>query len=107
MRNAANFSNDVWHNLFHHMFGGLNYHIEHHLFPTVSHTHLPKITPVLKKTCAEFGIPYVAKASVFAALRSVLNGFVRETDDWDRKMDVSDEAKKISAEIHGFRHTRE
>nr|AIW65591.1 delta5-desaturase 2 [Tigriopus japonicus] len=38
--------------------GGLNYQIEHHLFPRMHHGHYPKIAPVVKQFCAEKGIPY-------------------------------------------------
>jgi delta11-fatty-acid desaturase len=37
---------------------GLNYQIEHHLFPTVNHCHLRDIQPIVKKLCAKHGIPY-------------------------------------------------
>ena len=38
--------------------GGLNYQIEHHLFPKVSHVHYPEISLIVKETCKEFNIPY-------------------------------------------------
>jgi len=38
--------------------GGLNFQIEHHLFPGINHTHLPGISPIVKQTCKEFGVPY-------------------------------------------------
>lgn len=41
------------------MFGGINYQIEHHLFPSVCGVHLSEIAPIVKKTCKEFDIPYV------------------------------------------------
>ena len=31
-----------------HMNGGLNYQIEHHLFPRVNHCHYPTIAPVVR-----------------------------------------------------------
>ena len=37
---------------------GLNYQIEHHLFPTVNHCHLRDIQPIVKSLCAKHGIPY-------------------------------------------------
>lgn len=40
------------------LFGGINYQIEHHLFPSVSHVHYPYISPIVKRTCKEYGIPY-------------------------------------------------
>ena len=39
--------------------GGLNFQIEHHLFPKVSHVHYPAISKIIKQTCIEFGINYV------------------------------------------------
>ena len=41
-------------------FGGINMQIEHHLFPSVSHMHYPAITDIVRRTCHEFGVPYVA-----------------------------------------------
>lgn len=38
--------------------GGLNFQVEHHLFPKISHVHYPKIQPVVKETCEEFDLPY-------------------------------------------------
>ena len=31
-----------------HCFGGINYQIEHHLFPSVNHVHLPRIAPIVR-----------------------------------------------------------
>lgn len=39
--------------------GGLNYQIEHHLFPRINHTHYPTIAPHVKAFCDEKKIPYV------------------------------------------------
>lgn len=39
--------------------GGLNFQIEHHLFPKISHIHYPEISKIIKKTCEEFNIKYV------------------------------------------------
>lgn len=38
--------------------GGLNFQVEHHLFPRISHVHYPAISPIVEKTCKEFGLPY-------------------------------------------------
>jgi linoleoyl-CoA desaturase len=38
--------------------GGLNYQIEHHLFPKVCSIHYPKISPIVEEIANEFGIPY-------------------------------------------------
>ena len=39
--------------------GGLNFQIEHHLFPKISHIHYPAISKIIKQTCADFNIQYV------------------------------------------------
>lgn len=40
--------------------GGLNFQIEHHLFPNICHIHYPKIAPIVQKTAEEFGMPYIS-----------------------------------------------
>ncbi|MGY8953595.1 MAG: fatty acid desaturase family protein, partial [Flavobacteriales bacterium] len=50
--------------------GGLNYQVEHHLFPTVSHTHLPKISEIVKETTKEYGIPYLYHKTFYGAIES-------------------------------------
>jgi linoleoyl-CoA desaturase len=39
--------------------GGLNFQIEHHLFPKISHVHYPAISKIIKSTCEEFNVKYV------------------------------------------------
>jgi linoleoyl-CoA desaturase len=39
--------------------GGLNFQIEHHLFPKISHIHYPQISKIIKETCKEFGVEYI------------------------------------------------
>src|SRR5687767_6504990 len=48
--------------------GGLNYQIEHHLFPRISHVHYPQIAPIVKETAEEFGIPYLENTTLVKAL---------------------------------------
>jgi linoleoyl-CoA desaturase len=50
--------------------GGLNYQIEHHLFPKVCHVHYPALSPIVSATCREFGIPYQSHRTVRAAVAS-------------------------------------
>ncbi len=40
------------------MYGGLNYQIEHHLFPTVPRNKLASVRPIVKEFCKERNIPY-------------------------------------------------
>ena len=39
--------------------GGLNFQIEHHLFPKVSHVHYPAISKIVRKVCAEYHLKYI------------------------------------------------
>jgi linoleoyl-CoA desaturase len=48
--------------------GGQNHQIEHHLLPTVCHTHLPALAPLVRATAAEFGLPYHCYPTFPAAL---------------------------------------
>jgi linoleoyl-CoA desaturase len=50
--------------------GGLNFQIEHHLFPQVCHVHYPAISRIVEETCREYGVPYRAHPTFFAGLRS-------------------------------------
>lgn len=50
--------------------GGLNYQVIHHLFPRISHIHYPKIQPLVKETCKEFGIKYNENATLMSAIIS-------------------------------------
>jgi linoleoyl-CoA desaturase len=38
--------------------GGLNFQIEHHLFPRICHVNYPGISPVVEATCRDFGVSY-------------------------------------------------
>jgi len=40
--------------------GGLNYQIEHHLFPGVCHVHYPAISKIVQEVCKEYQLPYNA-----------------------------------------------
>lgn len=48
--------------------GGLNFQIEHHLFPGVCHIHYRNISGIVKETAAEFGLPYKSTPTFFDAL---------------------------------------
>ncbi|HRD44219.1 MAG TPA: fatty acid desaturase, partial [Ferruginibacter sp.] len=39
--------------------GGLNFQVEHHLFPKISHIHYPAISKIVKKTCEDFNVKYI------------------------------------------------
>ena len=48
--------------------GGLNFQVEHHLFPQICHVHYRKIAPIVEATAKEFGIPYKSKPTFMNAL---------------------------------------
>ena len=50
--------------------GGLNYQIEHHLFPRISHIHYPAISQIVRDTCVQFGLHYIYFPSTRAAVLS-------------------------------------
>jgi len=50
--------------------GGLNFQVEHHLFPNISHVHYPKIAPIVESTAREFGYPYFVENSFRKAVSS-------------------------------------
>jgi linoleoyl-CoA desaturase len=50
--------------------GGLNFQVEHHLFPNICHVHYRNISPIVKYTAEEFGIPYKAEPTFIGALVS-------------------------------------
>jgi linoleoyl-CoA desaturase len=39
--------------------GGLNYQVEHHLFPKICHVHYPAISHIVEATAREYGVPYL------------------------------------------------
>jgi linoleoyl-CoA desaturase len=56
----------------HWLLGGLNFQIEHHLFPRVSHIHYPAISKFVKEACRESGVTYHEYRSMFEAITSHL-----------------------------------
>jgi len=38
--------------------GGLNFQIEHHLFPHMCHLNYPQIAPIVEQVCQEYGVQY-------------------------------------------------
>ena len=52
------------------MVGGLNFQIEHHLFPRISHIHYPAISRIVESTCREYGVKYTAHDTFWQGLAS-------------------------------------
>jgi fatty acid desaturase len=51
--------------------GGLNYQIEHHLFPSMARPYLRRAQPLVAAYCAEQGVPYT-QTTLWQAYRSVI-----------------------------------
>ncbi len=50
--------------------GGLNFQVEHHLFPKISHVHYPAISKIIKQACADYNIQYIEYPKLRVALAS-------------------------------------
>jgi fatty acid desaturase len=68
VENSCNFGTDLWY--WNVLSGGLNYQIEHHLFPGYIHTRLPELHPIVKKTCEEYGMKYTNFPTFSSAILS-------------------------------------
>lgn len=52
------------------LLGGLNYQVEHHLFPKICHIHYPAINRIVQNTCAEYNVNYKEFKSFWSAFQS-------------------------------------
>jgi linoleoyl-CoA desaturase len=50
------------------LLGGLNFQIEHHLFPRICHVNYPAISKLVEETCREFGVRYSEYRSFWAGM---------------------------------------
>jgi linoleoyl-CoA desaturase len=50
--------------------GGLNFQVEHHLFPKVCHLHYPALSVIVAATAAKHGLRYRCHTTLLDALRS-------------------------------------
>ena len=50
--------------------GGLNFQVEHHLFPKVCHVHYPQLSGIVEEVCAQHGVRYAAHEGFFGAVGS-------------------------------------
>lgn len=65
---TADFARDNW--FLNWFVGGLNFQVEHHLFPTICHVHYKNLSYIVEKTAKEFNLPYNLKPSFTASLKS-------------------------------------
>lgn len=68
IRTTANFATSS--KCLHWLLGGLNFQIEHHLFPRISHIHYPAISRFVKEVCREYNLVYNEYTSMFRAIAS-------------------------------------
>ena len=54
------------------LLGGLNFQVEHHLFPKISHVHYHEISKLVRETAIEFDITYNVYPSAYVAFKSHL-----------------------------------
>ena len=67
LKTSANFSMNavsLW------IFGGLNYQIEHHLFPRICHVHYPALSQIVREVSLKYRLPYHFHPSLVGAIRS-------------------------------------
>ena len=50
--------------------GGLDFQIEHHVFPRICHVNYPALVPLVEETCREFGLRYAAHETFRAGVVS-------------------------------------
>ncbi|MFP4470955.1 MAG: fatty acid desaturase family protein [Bacteroidales bacterium] len=66
MQTTTNFAPDnrllTW------LIGGLNFQVEHHLFPNISHVHYKKLSPMVKAAALKYGVPYHVQPNFRSAL---------------------------------------
>lgn len=65
---TSNFATHNW--MLSRLIGGLNFQIEHHLFPSICHIHYPAIQKIVKETTQEFNLPYNENKTVLEAIHS-------------------------------------
>lgn len=68
LQTTVNFSRD--NKLISWYVGGLNFQVEHHLFPKICHVHYPALAPIVKQTAEEFGLEYMENETFAQALAS-------------------------------------
>lgn len=57
--------------------GGLNFQVEHHLFPRISHIHYPAINKIIKQACKEYDVTYIEYNKMSQAISSHI-GFLKQ-----------------------------
>lgn len=61
--------------------GGLNFQVEHHLFPRVAHVHYPALSKIVMEKCREFNLPYHS----FPTLSDAIGSHIRTMKKFGQK----------------------
>ncbi|MBN8837741.1 MAG: acyl-CoA desaturase [Sphingobacteriia bacterium] len=62
--------------------GGLNFQIEHHLFPKISHVHYPAISEIVRNVCKEYKLQYIEYPTMRKAIGAHVR-FLRQMGKYD------------------------
>ncbi len=85
LRTTSNFANE--NRLLSWYVGGLNFQIEHHLFPQICHIHYRSISPIVREVAAEFNVPYNEHKTFYGAVKSHFTHLHQlGTGEYDRKL---------------------
>lgn len=52
------------------LLGGLNFQVEHHLFPHICHVHYPSLSAIVEQTCRDCGVPFRSHRSFLSGVAS-------------------------------------
>lgn len=88
LRTTSNFAKNSY--FFSWFIGGLNYQIEHHLFPHICHVHYKGISGIVKETALKYGHPYHENKTFAGALFSHFK-LIHQlgTGKYDKKMNLA------------------
>lgn len=96
-----------------HLSNGLNLQVVHHLFPQVGWGHYRALAPIVRATCAEFGIAYAHQATFWAALKAHYAHVQRLNsgelaDEWvrPRTSQTHAEREKLGHDLRRWQHGR-
>ncbi len=68
MQTTANFATSSFMAKF--LCGGLNFQIEHHLFPNICHVHYPELSKIVRSVAKQYDIDYIENKTFIGAIKS-------------------------------------
>jgi fatty acid desaturase len=83
------------------LYGGLNYQVEHHLFPAMPRNNLHRAQPIVRAFCEDRGIAY-SETGVAEAWREIIGHFAevsRSMDTRERQLRSGASAQSVSKSI--------